>query len=716
VLLPEALADVLLGRIEALPELAREVLKVASAAGRRVDHQLLVAAAGRPEAELEEGLREAIGAQILVMDPGSESYRFRHALLQEVVYADLLPGERSRLHATYARLLADHGPAAELAHHCLAGHDLPGALAALVRAAAEARAVFAPSEALAHLTEAIELWDRVPDPAEVAGIDLVELELRAAEAASDSGEFRRAVSLARDAVAVAGAEGLAAARAHERLASHLLQADAGREEWLGAARRAVELVPATPATAMRARVTAGLARALQADRQYEEARRWCDEALAVARAAGSANEEAHALITLAVLELRHNEVPVARGLLHDARERAAATGDAWLEVRARCILGTLELDVGDLGVARRVLDGAVALAERTGLSWSEYGIQARIQRCYVQYVTGAWDDAERLAAELDDRWLAVPSLSAVTMYVAVGRGSERAPMVLERLRRASHGDGWASYMSIGCGIDLACWRGELDRASAFLGLVLAELDEADERWELSSIWPATLGLAAEADRAERARAAGDDDLAGEAVRAGKAMIERIDGVRKSARSLGRQVGPEALAWLVRAEAESSRLDGRSDPSLWEASVDGFGYGHVYEQARSRWRLAEALLGAGRRDEAESAAAAAHQTAVRLGAEPLRAEVEALARRGRLDIGLAAQSGDGATGLTPREREVLRLVAAGRSNRQIADSLFISAKTASVHVSNILAKLGVHTRVEAAATAHRLGLDDDGDGG
>jgi DNA-binding CsgD family transcriptional regulator len=648
------------------------------------------------------------------MDPGSDSYRFRHALLQEVVYADLLPGERSRLHATYARLLADNGPAAELAHHCLAGHDLPGALAALVRAASEARAVFAPAEALAHLTEAIELWDRVPDPAEVAGINLVELELRAAGAASDSGEFRRAVSLTRD--AVAGAEGLVAARAYDRLATYLLQAETPSDEWLGAARRAVELVPPAPPTALRARVAAGLARALQADRQYQEARRWCDEALAVARAAGSTNEEAHALITLAVLELRQDDAPVARGLLHDARERAAATGDAWLEVRARCILGTLELDVGNLEAASRVLEGAVALAGRTGMSWSEYGVMARIQRCYVQYVTGAWDEAERLAAKLDDRWLAVPSLSAVTMYVAVARGGERAPMLLERLERASHGDSWATYMSIGCGIDLACWRGELDRARTFLRRVLAELDKADERWELSAIWPATLGLAAEADRAERARAAGDDEFAAKAVQAGRPMLERIDGVRKAVRSHGRQVGPEALAWLARAEAETSRLEGHSDVALWEASVDAFGYGHVYEQARSRWRLAEALLGTGRRDEAERAAAGAHETAVRLGAEPLRAEVEALARRGRLDIGLATERGDGATGLTPREREVLRLVAAGRSNRQIADNLFISAKTASVHVSNILAKLGVHTRVEAAATAHRLGLDEDNDRG
>ncbi|HEX8857938.1 MAG TPA: response regulator transcription factor, partial [Actinomycetes bacterium] len=108
--------------------------------------------------------------------------------------------------------------------------------------------------------------------------------------------------------------------------------------------------------------------------------------------------------------------------------------------------------------------------------------------------------------------------------------------------------------------------------------------------------------------------------------------------------------------------------------------------------------------------------AAHRTAERLGAAPLRSRVEALARRGRLDIGVGTVEGDGSVGLTPREREVLRLVAAGRSNKQIADALYISRKTASVHVSNILTKLGVHSRGEAAASARRLGLDGAVDGG
>jgi DNA-binding CsgD family transcriptional regulator len=163
-------------------------------------------------------------------------------------------------------------------------------------------------------------------------------------------------------------------------------------------------------------------------------------------------------------------------------------------------------------------------------------------------------------------------------------------------------------------------------------------------------------------------------------------------------------------WHAKAEAEWTRVQGRSDPKAWRAAVEAFSYGHVYEVARCRWRLAEALLGAGNREEATVAAQAAHKTARRLGAEPLQAALELLARRGRLDLGAGLPAERSLAGLTPRELEVLRLLVEGHSNRQIAEELFISGKTASVHVTNILAKLGVHSRLEAAATARRLGVD------
>jgi DNA-binding CsgD family transcriptional regulator len=722
--LPEALADVLLGRIEALPELAQEVLKVAAVAGRRVGHQLLVAASGRPEAEVERGLRDAIAGQVLVASAATESYRFRHALLQEAVYGDLLPGERTRLHATYARLLAEADPdgadpsgsAAELAWHCLASHDLPGGLAALVRAARHAAAVFAPSEAFRHLTQALGLWDRVPDAAAVAGVDRVELLVRAAEAANHSGEFRQAVGLAREAVEAVdeNAEPLRAAMVYHRLSSYVLDAELeiGRVEqlMLEASRRAVELVPEQPPTPLRAQVAAGMARALIIGRDYDGTRRWGEEALAVARAAGSVGEEAQALVILAFMELRFGDIATARSLLRDADGRAAAAGNRSLELEARHGLGVFEFDLGNLTAACAVLDQATELAERSGLAWSGYGIDSRVLRCIAHYAAGNWDQAERVAATADERR---PAVSAAALYVEVGRGRAGAVERLARLVPFRNVDPYVAYLAGGCEADLARWQGELDNASALARATLATQEDAGAPWVLSAIWPAALALAAEGDLAERARSAGDQDGQAEHRAIGRDLLERARAALQRARDRGRQVGPEALAWLARCEAEWTRVDGNPDPDRWAAAAEAYGYGYVYEEARSRWRLAEALLLLGRRDEAKAEVEAAHATALRLGAEPLLAAVEALARRGRLDLGLAAPSSQDGAGLTPRELEVLRLVAAGRSNGQIAEALFISRKTASVHVSNILGKLGVHTRTEAAAEAHRLGLDGPG---
>jgi DNA-binding CsgD family transcriptional regulator/tetratricopeptide (TPR) repeat protein len=714
VVLPEALADVLRARIDALPEQAQQLVKVASVAGRRVSHQLLVAATELPPAEVEKSIREAIAGQVIVADRVTETYRFRHALLQEAVYGDLLPGERSRVHATYARLLAESGSPAELAHHAVASHDLAGALDALVRAANDATAVSAPAEALGHLTQALGLWDQVPDAAAIAGHDHAAILLKAAAAAGNSGEFRRAVTLAREAVAEIDPDEDAgrAALAHERLGEHLYQMGTMADEMLDTFRRAVDLVPAEPPTALRARVTAGLARALTGISHYEEARKWCDEALAAARATDAAEDETHALITLAILEVRFDNPDLARSLLREARARAAAVGTRVQELRAQYSLAALELDVGDLTAACEALEEAVAIAERTGLTWSQYGINSGALRSYAYYAAGKWDEAEHVAAAIDERMSGAATQSAAALFIEVGRGQAHAAERLERLEPISREDDWAAYLAGGCGADLALWRGDLDGARALAQRTLSSLDEADESWDLSAIWPATLGLAAEAEVADRARVAGDQHAETESSAAGGTLLELARTAVRRAEAAGHQIGPEARAWLARAGAEWARLEGRPDPDLWRAAADAFGYGYVYEEARCRWRLAEALLVAGMRDEAGEQARTAHAVAVRLGAEPLREQVEALVRRGRLDVPGVTRK-QGLAGLTARELEVLRLVAKGRSNQKIAEALFISRKTASVHVSHILTKLGVHTRVEAAAAAHRMGLDNAG---
>jgi DNA-binding CsgD family transcriptional regulator len=261
---------------------------------------------------------------------------------------------------------------------------------------------------------------------------------------------------------------------------------------------------------------------------------------------------------------------------------------------------------------------------------------------------------------------------------------------------------------------VALWRGELEQAKQLVAEAVP-LVEANPRYAAPLY---ALGVRVEADRAELARARRPGEAAPDDGTAA-ALLQRL---RDAATDPAAAALPDLAAWHATALAESARRDGRPDPAAWAAAAAAWEQlGRPYRAAYARFRQAEALLAAGGdRDAAAGALRGAAEVTGRLGARPLDAEVKALAQRARIDLAppAAATEPAGAApakqlGLTPREAEVLALVAAGRSNRQVAQALFISPKTVSVHVSNILAKLGVATRVEAAAVAHRLGLDAGG---
>jgi DNA-binding CsgD family transcriptional regulator len=169
--------------------------------------------------------------------------------------------------------------------------------------------------------------------------------------------------------------------------------------------------------------------------------------------------------------------------------------------------------------------------------------------------------------------------------------------------------------------------------------------------------------------------------------------------------------PDLAGWLAAAEAAHATVAGEPASGPWQAAAAHFGdAGFVVRRAWAQLQAATALVEeSGDREVASGLAREVYATALRLGALPLQDAVESLARRARLDVPGVARTPGGDLGLTDREAEVLRLVAAGRTNREIAGELFISAKTASVHVSNILRKVGATNRGEAAAIAHREGL-------
>jgi hypothetical protein len=197
--LPASLVDVLLTASSAAGGGAAAA--AGGGGGRpRVRHDQLAAVSGLGVDELEQALRDAVNHHVLVPEAG-EGYAFRHALLREAIDRDLLPGERTRLHAAFAAMLADParpdepGRAARSPHHALAAHDLPGALAASVRAAREADEREAPAELLLHAERALELWSAVPDAEAVAGAPEYKLTRMAAWAASATGDPDRGTAL-----------------------------------------------------------------------------------------------------------------------------------------------------------------------------------------------------------------------------------------------------------------------------------------------------------------------------------------------------------------------------------------------------------------------------------------------------------------------------------------------------------------------------------------
>ncbi len=721
--LPPSLQEVLLTRVVRLGRGTQELLRVTAAAGPGAAQPLLAAVAGMAEAELLESLREAVDQQVLLPEPDGDGYVFRHALVAEAVYGELLPGERVQLHTALAAAL-EAGPeagdapatrAARIAHHWSAAGDQPRALGASVAAATTAEQVYAFAEAQLQLERALALWGRVPDAEERAGMDRVSLLSRCAEAAYSAGENVRAAQLVRQALPLVdeAREPQRLGLLHEQLARCLR--GLSDPDALGEQQEAVRLVRPEPSS-KRARVLGSLAQLLVLVARFEEARGPAEEAVAIARQVGARAEEASARTALGSVLIELGDADAGLAELAAAARLARQTDEVVDLLRAILNRSDGLLAAGRMEEAVAVALDGIPEARRLGLARST-GLDLACNATEGLLALGRWDQAEQVSHEGLDSGLsdaASVNLPLARAALELGRGDLDAAEA--RLRAVRHllPDPIPEAQKAGplfAGLaELALWRGDLERARELVAEAVP-LVEPHPRYAAPLY---ALGVRVEADRAELARArhagepAGDDGTA-------SALLERLAEAAASPPAAG---VPGLAAWHATGLAERTRQEGRSDPVAWAAVVAAWErLGQPYRVAYACFRQAEALMaGTGDRDAAATVLRRAAEVTDRLGARLLGAEVQALARRARLNLAPHAAAPEAGArtpaeqlGLTPREAEVLALVAAGRSNSQIAGELFISPKTASVHVSNILAKLGVSTRVEAAARAHRLGL-------
>jgi len=716
--LPESLRDLVLADVQRLPAQAQHILEALAVAGQWCGHGLLAAVTGIGDREMLDSLRLAVAANVLL--PAGDGYAFRHALIREAILGQVLPGEKTWWHLRVAEALAADpslvppGRAViEQAQHWYAAHDTPRALASAWQAADAAGRSLAYAEKLAMLTRILELWSILPDAAQRIGASRVSVLEAAAGAAVAAGEDERGIGLA-----TAALKEIDAAAEPGRAALLLkLRAEMrwylGRAEGIDDVREALRLAPAgAPDTAARRQVLSWLA-AWPEVLGRPEARGAAEEALRLSRQAGDQGAEAHALLTLAALNF-YGHGTLSLDLLEQARTlaRQAQAYDAVL--RAAVYESHLLEGVGEHEQAAQAARQGVATAREYGRARGP-GTMLAANAAEPLTCLGRWDEAADViehALELSPPPGPRAALSQLAGEVALARGDLDAAAVLAGdCRDALAGFGYRDQFHLPLArLEIELYLAQ-DRAADALAVVGQALDGFDLQRSPRYAWPLlAAGARAAAAALGYAAAARDHGLAEEA----RHLLGRLRAPAEKLDVTGALQEAHRLTFTAEA-ARAGAAAGAPGPDLlaaWDAAAQAWDrLGQPHALACALLRAAEAAMDHGDRDAAAQRLVRAAPLADELGAGPLREQIGSLARRARLGppSGPADEQAPGIPGLTARETEVLRLVAAGRSNREIAAELFISAKTASVHVSNILAKLNVASRTEAAAIAHRAGL-------
>jgi DNA-binding CsgD family transcriptional regulator len=719
---PESLRHAFMLRIERLSEHAQRVTRVV-AVGRRLDDRTIAEVAGIEADRLQGALREAVAEQVLITGD-DDRFLFRHALLREALYEDLLPGERSELHLRLARVLevgCEERDDRELerttavASHYAAAGEQRAALRATVRAARAAEQVQAFGEAADLFERALELWPRVEGAEELLEMDHVSLVSLAAGAQMQSGHRPRGETLLREALRELDPD--REARRYSTLLGRLARTQWALnrgQEGVQTAERALALLPDDDRGIERARLLSWLARTRYLRGRFREAIRDAEEALALAVAVEHPATEAEALNTMGMTMIALGQVDEGVERMQRTIEIGREIGDPDTVTHGYSNLAEMLNLVGRTTDAVRIAEEGVS-AVPTRLREDHDWIALTMSE--IAFETGDWT-AARENMKPPPPWLLGRQLifrQLRTADQALGEGNEdpaaEALETAEPLVAASPEPQWIGLFG--------ALHGELLRRRHDLDGARAAVDQALDRIELCTddvmriARVTAVGLAIEADQAQRARDLREKRAERDALTRARLHITRL----RAAADAG---GPVERAWLALGDAELGRARGRAEARKWLKAAEAWEeLGRPYRAVIARWRAAEAQVESGDRAAAAEAAQLALEAARRLGSRWLIDELTALASRARLDLGAppmgaaeatSSNDSDDPFGLTPRERQVLALIAEGATNRQIGNALYMAEKTASVHVSRILSKLGVKSRTQAAAVAHRQHLD------
>jgi ATP/maltotriose-dependent transcriptional regulator MalT len=716
--LPARLAELLVTRADPRSGAARTVLSALSVAGRPLGEDLLETVSGLEVEDVRHGLRELTATRLLADSGAGGEQRPRHALLAEAVAAALLPGERVVLHERVAGALQAVGDdtfSAEAAGHWAAAGRVAEELPARVHAAEAAERVLGYAEAARHWQRAIELCALAPNPDLPAGPDLPHMYIRGVNALFTAGE--PADGLAEEAYRrfAHHPDPAIAASIHLRAAYSRMDTDPPAST--RATQQALRLFEQLPPSVDKAKAWRHLGLLLVFSQGPGDARRAAfTRGLEVAEAVDAPGVAAIIQVYLAQEACLHGGVAEGIELAQRARALADASGDLEALVEVEATESEILLKIGRFDDAAQSGLRGLQAARESGhhkgyIAGLAVGNAAAALLAQARTVEAA-ELIDPLSEEpvSHDQWK--PHLFRAEIDLLrgdVAAAAERVQQVKSVMGRGASVDRAREIAQ--CAAEVALWAGRPEDGLADVREALARHQSSE--WTIRCGWLLVIGMRACADLAGQAQASADEPRTQAALAAADeiaAWINRMSGTPFTDHPYVATIPAERASW----NAERSRLTGASDATAWHTAADAWAdLGCPHRAAYAAWRHTEARLLAGEPPATVSGTlrSAATQAA---GHAPLLAAIRVLAERAHIPLetvspAVEPRGNAEPYGLTERELLVLRLLATGRSNSEIGAELFISRKTASVHVTNILRKLGVSSRVQAAALAERAGL-------